>query len=127
MCGCTHKTVIMNNRWNRQTLNQDNTQIITDSDPGPYIQPPPPVNPPAIQSISPTSDYPFIINVRDSLPDLGDDDQIRIRNITEIADSLDSDDTTIVPNDDGTITYTPKGSYLPNALIVEVEVFQADG
>ena len=127
MCGCTHKTVIMNNRWNRQTLNQDNTQIITDSDPGPYIQPPPPVNPPVVQTISTGSNYPFTVNVRDSLPtSVGDDDTVTIKKVRVVSDSVQSDDSQAVPNDDDeTITYSPKGNYARNALIVEMDVVPA--
>ena len=108
------------NKWQRQMQNQNVNQPRVDP---PYVTPmEPPVDPFVPHTISPTSDFPFTINVRDLFPNIGDDDQITVTSVREISSSEGPEDPTIIINDDGTITYGPTGTFLRNSLVVEAEV-----
>ena len=123
------------NRWNRNVnVRNDNDGETGSLSESPYTTEdsgtPAPTNPPVTQTIAPDSDYPFTINLKSSLTDVGDDDEITVTNIREISDSSESTDwdadnpeeSFAVPNEDDTLTYAPKGTYFRNALIVEMEV-----
>ena len=112
------------NKWQRQMQNQNVNQPRVDP---PYVTPvvnPPVQPPPVIEPIPSTPDYPFTINPQDLLPNLGDNDEVTVTNVREISDSAQSDESTAVINDDGTITYSPKGTYFENAVVVTVEVLE---
>ena len=122
-------------RWQRQTPGT-NARSTTPSDrTSPYV---PPSLPPVIPEPNPItlgSNYPFTINLRDTLSGIGSEEGLTVLDVQEVSDSVESTEwdaensqnSFAVPNTDGTLTYSPKGSYMRNALIVKVQVDAAPG
>ena len=134
VCRCAQRIKVMHqNRWQRQTPMPSDAASGSESDSepqGPYTYPTPSVPTPVPKTIPSTSSYPLSVDLSETVTGVDSEDTVTVKSVREVSNSVEStdwdaenpEDSFAVPNEDGTLTYAPKGTYFRNVLIVKMEV-----